>query len=222
MSAGDRAEMAQRIKTLRKVLGLTQHGFAATFGKTQSAVARWETGRDEPGPSVLIKMGDLAAPEERKWWYERAGVSRDEVEPKATNLKGVPLLRDAVAAGMGRSVDESAVESHWELPRDWFPPGSRIVALKVVGSSMAPIVQEGYIVLVDVADRSIKKLIGQMVAAREGDGVTLKWLRKEGKFLQLVPQHTSRDHPVRIIEPGEESEFGIVGRVVKWIGMPPK
>lgn len=201
---------------------MTQLAFGATFGKTQAAVARWEAGLDEVSPGVLIKMAKLAAPDERRWFYERAGVEPDDDDAKASNLKHVPLLRDAVAAGMGRAVDESAVEEQWLMPREWFPPGSRIVALKVVGSSMAPLVQEGYIALVDISDRNVRKLIGHMVAAREGEGVTLKWLRKEGKFLQLVPQHTSRDHPVRIIEPGGESEYGIVGRVVRWIGMPPK
>jgi SOS-response transcriptional repressor LexA len=226
ISPEDRLEIRRRIRDLRKaVLRLHQRQFGLEFGVSQAAIARWESGEDMPPPRALITMGDLAGEPDKWWFYEKAGIKRQDASLFMSHSRGeekiVPLLRDAIAAGMGRAIDE-AIEDNWPLPKKWFPPGSSIVALKVVGDSMSPLVQEGYIVLIDTSERNPRKLAGQMIAAREGDGVTLKWLRKEGKFYQLVPQHTSRSHPVRIIAPGEEEEYGVVGRVIKWIGEPPK
>jgi len=73
--------------------------------------------------------------------------------------------------------------------------------------------------LVDVSRRDLKKLNERMVAARIGDSVTIEWLRKAGKFFQLVPQNTSLRHEIRILT--EDDNWSIVGEVVKWIGEPP-
>jgi hypothetical protein len=62
-----------------------------------------------------------------------------------------------------------------------------------------------------------------MVAARGPEGgVTIKWLRKVGKDLLLIPQNTSKRHqPVILTRGGEEgSGWHIVGKVLWWIGMP--
>ncbi len=45
--------MNERIKQLRKTLGLTQQEFAERIGITRNAVANYETGRNEPIGSVL-------------------------------------------------------------------------------------------------------------------------------------------------------------------------
>jgi SOS-response transcriptional repressor LexA len=73
-------------------------------------------------------------------------------------------------------------------------------------------------VIIDAAQHDPKKLVGQMVAAREGDGVTIKWLRKDKNDYLLVPQHVSPKFPVRIMR--DEDDWSVVGVVVKWIGYP--
>ena len=44
------------IRELRTEAGLSQSGFAAALGTTQSAVSRWERGHDEPRVSTLLAM----------------------------------------------------------------------------------------------------------------------------------------------------------------------
>jgi SOS-response transcriptional repressor LexA len=83
---------------------------------------------------------------------------------------------------------------------------------------MAPIINDGYVIVVDAAQRDPRKLVGKMVAAREDDGVTIKWLRKDKDAYLLVPQHVSPRIPVKIMR--AEDDWGIVGVVVKWIGYP--
>ena len=45
--------MKERIKQLRKALGMTQQKFADAIGVKQNTVAQYEIGRNEPIDSVL-------------------------------------------------------------------------------------------------------------------------------------------------------------------------
>jgi SOS-response transcriptional repressor LexA len=85
---------------------------------------------------------------------------------------------------------------------------------------MAPIVLDGYIVVIDTLQRAPERLAGRMVAAREGDGVTIKWLRKDGDTFFLEAQNISRRHQVRVLR--SDGDFSIIGAVVKLIGDVPK
>jgi hypothetical protein len=51
-------------------------------------------------------------------------------------------------------------------------------------------------VLIDLTQKDPKRLVNDMVAARDAEGgVTIKWLRKIGNYYMLVPQHTSAAPP---------------------------
>jgi hypothetical protein len=81
---------------------------------------------------------------------------------------------------------------------------------------MSPVLESGYVAVIDTAVRDSKRLAGRMVAARDPDGVTVKWLREAEGKLMLVAQHTSlRFQPV-FLRPG----WAILGEVVLWIGSP--
>jgi DNA-binding transcriptional regulator YiaG len=51
---------AELVKTIRKVMGLTQEQFAAQFGVTVATVNRWENGRATPQPLAMKNLKDLA------------------------------------------------------------------------------------------------------------------------------------------------------------------
>jgi SOS-response transcriptional repressor LexA len=216
-----RPEIGKRIRELRKRLHLTQEGLAAHCKVHQAMVARWESGElGVPGEAIAV-MAKLAGEPDKWWWLGLLGIKEDDLG--SVRAEGryalVPLLKEAAAAGTGRIVTEKEIDSYLSFPKEWLP-ARNVTALKVKGDSMSPIIEDGYIVLVDTSQRDPARLIGSMVAAREDGGITIKWLRKEGKFYQLVPQHTSVRHPVRVLT--ADQDFGIVGRVVKWIGEPPK
>lgn len=48
-----------RVKELRKELGLTQTQFATKIGSTQRQVSFWESGQIEPNIFWLIKLADF-------------------------------------------------------------------------------------------------------------------------------------------------------------------
>jgi SOS-response transcriptional repressor LexA len=217
------SDLPNRVKELRKKLGMTQKQLAEFCTVSQVQISNWETGIDSPSPKALVKLGKLAGDPDRSWWLARAGVE-PEPGPNESDVRRVPLLKDAAAAGTPRAIDEKEVESYLTLPEQWVGRRSSITAIRVVGDSMLPILDDGYIALIDTSVRDPKRLVNQMVAARADDGVTIKWLRREKShgtdMYLLVPQHTSQRHPVRVITEGSDS-VSIVGKVVKWIGEPP-
>ena len=129
----------------------------------------------------------------------------------ATDVKKIAYL-----ARLG--IAEQDIDMELPFASKLMPHGGKLRAFRVSGDSMAPIVNDGYIVVVDVAQQDPKRLTEHMVAAREGDGVTIKWLRKDKDVYLLVPQHVSPRIPVRIMR--QEDDWGIVGVVLKWIGYP--
>ncbi|MBI4687333.1 MAG: helix-turn-helix transcriptional regulator [Nitrospirae bacterium] len=48
-----------KIKTLRKGLGLTQQQFAEKLGVSKRAVIYWEKGKRSPSSEILTKLDDL-------------------------------------------------------------------------------------------------------------------------------------------------------------------
>jgi SOS-response transcriptional repressor LexA len=222
ISPSELQSLARKIKELRVGLAITQVQLAEKCSVKQATVARWEKGQDRPPGQALIVMGRLAGEPDKWWWFQEAGLQDADFGSLQSESRYalIPLLKDSIAAGIGRIVTESEIDNYLTFPKEWMPQRTSLTALKVRGDSMSPIIESGYIVLVDTSQRDPKSLIGDMVVAREGDALTVKWLRKEASFYQLVPQHTSIRHPVRILTEGQD--FGIVGKVVKWIGEPPK
>ena len=215
------AAMGARIRAVRLAKGMNQKDFALGFEVSQGAISNWEKGVDRPSPRNLAKLASWTANDElRDFFLSESGLADITSKNSTRDEKAVSvrLLRDAVAAGTPRALDEEQIDDILVLPRRWFPRSGELFALKVSGESMAPIIHNGYLVFVDTSKRDPKKLVERMVAAREGDGVTIKWLRRDGDTFLLVPQHTSPLYPVRVMR--AEGDFSIVGEVVKWVGQP--
>jgi SOS-response transcriptional repressor LexA len=249
-------EWAQRINELRRKLKLGQEEFAEAVGVSQQTVSRWVRGEREPSVDgyrsiihlcgdeqqeaaryFLKRYGDLTGVHDFTARFAldqypklnkklRAAERQMEELQNEKNAVVIPLLKDSAAAGTPRAIDEKEIEAELVLPRAWVSKSSTITAIKVEGDSMSPVLEPGYIVLVDTSQKDPKRLVNQMVAARDDEGVTIKWLRKQPErkgaeeMYILLPNHTSLRHPVRVITPGSES-VSIVGKVVKWIGEPP-
>ena len=212
------APIALRIKEFRKSRGWNQSQLAEVCGITQSQVSRWEKDLDRPSPAALATIAQLVDDSERELWVADAGMSNLLLDGDP-EVRRVPILIDAAAAGTPRAVDENNIEMSLPLPRRWLPNGGKLYGIRVVGDSMSPTVNDGYLVIVNVGERSSQQLVGRMVAARDGDGITVKWLRRDDGLFFLVPQVVSERHPIRVVQ--EEGNFSIVGEVVKIIGDPP-
>ncbi|MBI4459667.1 MAG: helix-turn-helix domain-containing protein [Acidobacteria bacterium] len=75
-----------RIKKLRKLLGLTQHGLARKLGVLPWAVASWEQGRWEPSGENYALLARLAPPSEAWFFLEKIGIDQEMLLAKWPNL----------------------------------------------------------------------------------------------------------------------------------------
>jgi hypothetical protein len=108
-----------------------------------------------------------------------AGGSAKKPEDKKLQLAAIPLLR-TVAASHGETGDDhvllqdAPVESIIAAPKDWCPHPSTTSCLRVRGSSMSPLISDGYILVVDFAQNNIGELDGKVVIAWHKDkGLTV-------------------------------------------------
>jgi transcriptional regulator with XRE-family HTH domain len=112
-----------------------------------------------------------------------AGSGAQRVEEKL-QLVAIPLLKVAVA-GYGERSDnlplltEAPVENMIAAPKNWCPNPSFTSCLRVCGNSMAPLIQDGFVVAVDSSDTDVSKLHGKVVIAWHKDkGLTISRFRR--------------------------------------------
>ena len=74
----DWAERARQLRAEQRE-NLSQEGFARLVGVSTSEVRRWEQGRRAPTPAQAIALGKIAGPPECWYWWEMAGLSREDV-----------------------------------------------------------------------------------------------------------------------------------------------
>ena len=242
-----RPDWALQIDKFKGHLRLTQQAFAAKLGVSQAIVSSWLQGKKEPRAEMYFRMIKLSPSAEGAAFlmkravdisgsYQIAGLEKmlsSQKKPARSShgarfqhlsneVAEIPLLRDSAAAGTPRQMDEREIDQVIPFSKSLCPNPDDTVCIKIVGDSMSPMLLDGYIAAVDTAQRDPVRLVNEMVAARGPDGgVTVKWLRKSGKDLMLIPQHTSKRHqPVILTRDGDDSQWGIVGKVLWWIGQP--
>lgn len=128
-------------------------------------------------------------------------------------LTARPLLSDPIAAGEPRLIEESNIEEFLIFPRRMIPHPEMTTCIRVVGNSMSPIFEDGYIVVVDAAQTDRERLKNKIIAARTEEGVTIKWLRRYPAGFFLVPENRRYD-PVEL----PRTPWAIIGRVILWLG----
>lgn len=155
-----------------------------------------------PQPRVIFSGAIENAP-------EATNVAAMKQAMRIDDFRGVPLVEDAVAAGAARVVSDQ-VEG-WALV---YAPllGKRrdLVAVRIRGNSMDPVLPEGSVAVVDRVDRRVVR--GGVYVVRLDGGCTVKYVRRDGTDLVLVPEN--REHLQARVPVREGEADPIVGRVV--------
>ena len=219
-------EVGARLRKLRREkLQSDQKDFARLLGVSQATVSQWERGDYLPSPMALMAIGKLAG-DDRDWWFEKAGPEYLEHDQTIARYKKTwtaegdenrtVLVFGTAGAGPFRLVPEEA-EAKVSLPRAWLGPSSGVVGLRVLGDSLSPLIESNYIVFVDTTGRPTSEHLDHLVAVTDGEGVTIKYLRRMQGKMYLVPHNLTVDNPVLPFT----AEMHLVGRVIGWLN-PPK
>jgi hypothetical protein len=92
------------------------------------------------------------------------------------------------------------------------------IAMRVCGSSMAPLIQDGFVVAVDSSDTDVSKLHGKVVIAWHKDrGLTISRFRRYNHTAILQSENTAYEAVIL----SARSSWKIVARVLWRIGKAP-
>ena len=144
-------------------------------------------------------------------------------KPEGLQLVNIPLLK-TVAASHGEKCEsegllhDGAIESIIAAPKDWCPNPSTTSCLRVRGSSMSPLIQDGYILAVDSSQTEVSDLNGKIVIAWHRDkGLTVSRLNQFDHTVVLQSENSSYES----ITLGRNQKWKIVAKVLWWIGKSP-
>jgi SOS-response transcriptional repressor LexA/DNA-binding transcriptional regulator YiaG len=138
-------------------------------------------------------------------------------------LVTIPLLKTVAAAHGEKGDDREAlqdapIESMIGAPKEWCPHPSTTSCLRVRGNSMAPLIHDGYILVVDFAQNDVIELSGKIVIAWHRDmGLTVSRLRRYDSTLVLQSENPSHES----ITLSAKQKWKIVAKVLWWIGRAP-
>jgi repressor LexA len=197
----------QRLKQLRKEMGLSQKSLSEHLGVTQQAVGKWETGRSSPDPTTLARLAELL---ETSADY-LLGISEQPAEPAAPSLpyaeSPIPVI-GTVRAGYGSLAFEEDYGVEYACVKD----PANYFYLVVRGDSMEPRIQDGDLALVHRQDTLESGDLGVIIYGDEGEG-TLKRYIQRGNSVVLQPFNPN--YSELVIKGEDLNRLHIAGRVVE-------
>lgn len=201
MTTGD------KIRTLRKQLGLTQTELGEKLGVKTNAVSKWECGRVEDIPTSKIKaMATL-------FEVPPSYLIDDQLPAGATpvdlpSLHRVPIL-GRIAAGLPLYAEQN-IEGYTLTDLNG---GAEYFALRVTGDSMnAMRIQEGDLLMVRRQD-TVENGEVAVVMVGESDA-TVKRFYATNNTVTLMPQSTNPKHQPQIYDL-KKTTIQVLGKVVK-------
>lgn len=237
-------DYSRRIRKLRAALRLTQHSFADRLQVRPQVVASWEQGRREPSAGSYQHLAQLAPPKDAWFFLEKIGVTKELVRAKwkgrsqrpAAKQRSpesakvyvlsiddslqsqvrIPLLRDHGAVDF-RKLREGNSDSILSIPSTLIPnPTGNYVAVRIRGNSMAPILRDRSIAVLDRSNRDPARLLGRMVGVRKQSSLVVRWLAPESGPGHWILRAENPRYPVIVLE-SASADF-LVGAMVSWWG----
>lgn len=196
--------VGEKIKTLRKSLGLTQTELGQRVGVQKNAVSKWECGRVEDIPTSTIKL--LA----NLFNVPASYLIDDDASPVTSPLLPLPRMKrwqvlggTACGQPLFKPLEDASVLAPADIDADF--------VFQCVGDSMINArIFDGDIVFIkedEVPD-------GQIGVVRIGEEYTLKRIYHGTDYLELRSENPM--YPPIIIR-GEQENAEIVGRAVQFL-----
>lgn len=219
-------EIGERLKVIRKKLGLSQSKMAEKLGMTGPTLNNYELGRRKPSPELLTKLvKDFNI--NLNWLFTGSGpVFLDELSTEQTDTDEIvklPFYKNSfVSAGYGlTNYENDAVEISFSkeilkfLFRVNIERGLHLVP--VYGNSMHPTIPEGSIAIVLNYQVEMYLKEGSIYIVKYDGEEFIKRVFKDPISGRLKLISDNPDYPPIEVS-GEDSErFKILGRVIGYI-----
>lgn len=192
------------LKKMREDKKLSQAKFAKEIGVSQSTVGMWESGKNKPEFSTLLKIAD----------YFDVGVDvltgKSTEERKSGNGKKIPVLGQ-VQAGIPIDAIQDILD-YEEISADMAASGEYF-ALQVRGSSMEPRMKDGDVVIVRQQPEVENGEIAIVLV--NGNDATIKKIGKSSDGIMLIPNNPAFEPIFYNNEEITELPVVILGKVVE-------
>ncbi|MCM2973478.1 XRE family transcriptional regulator [Larsenimonas suaedae] len=208
--------LGKRLRSERLKLGLSQTEFGEKLGITKRSQMLYEGGQRLPRADYLVGIAEMGI--DVLFVLTGRGTKDNQDAVAGTqDCATVPLYDIEAAAGDGALFDNETIISHLPFDPAWLSEQaasvSQLVALTVVGDSMADTLNSGDIVLVD---RSKTRPDGVFLV-RVGDALRIKRVQQmAGGALSLVSDN-NRYQP-ELVPPERLGEVEVLGQVLGSLG----
>ena len=212
-----KSTIGERLRAARERKEMDQATLAAKAGVVTRTLQRWEKGEQVPDGIAITRIarvtnvqpvwlltgeGDMFAPAGRPENVYPLGAA----PRRKMRLAELPLV-SSVPAGKVATMFHPDYVDHYVTVDDVKDPGA--FALKVKGSSMAPRIEDGDIVVVSPQSEARS---GDICVVRVNDEDTLKKVKFEGNYIHLIPLNPEFE-PVTV----KKKDINFVWKVVKLI-----
>ena len=216
--------IGERIRIARNQARLTQEQLALALGLSgQSAVGNYERDVNVPDVATLTKIAEITGVS-LMWLISGGGEHSDLVAENIVTRYSVsedkyafiPRYSASAAAGGGLENGHEEVSGTHAYRRDWLERRQLLPALlaviEVEGDSMSPTINDGDVILVNRAERKIRK--GQVFVFQTEAGVRLKRLYKlmDGRVRVSSDILDKIAYPDKWLTPGMDAT--VIGMVV--------
>ncbi|HWP83040.1 MAG TPA: XRE family transcriptional regulator [Bacteroidota bacterium] len=183
--------MGQRIREARVQKDFDQATLAARIDVATRTVQRWEKGEQVPDSNYLMRIAKVTGVTPHWLLTGHGTMFPQELEPKIfplatgryrkVDLTSLPLLSSVPGGAPSLMFHPDYVEKYITVD-DVNDPSA--FALEVKGSSMAPRIEDGDIIIVSP---KLETRTGDICVVRINDEDTVKRIRIDGQFLHLIP-----------------------------------
>jgi len=208
-------EFKDRLRDLRKSIGLTQPELAEVVKTTKQAISQYERGVRRPDFETLESLCDyfnvssdyiLGKSDVTVRFVDSDGLKK--LDDRSARSIRIPVY-GKVAAGY----DYDAIENilgYEEIPASW---SGEYAALKVKGNSMEPRIMDGDILIVKIQDDAESGDV--VIAVVNGNEATVKKLVKHQDGIVLQPFNPAYEPMYFSKESTESTPVRIWGKVIE-------
>ena len=200
-----------QLKECRKAKGMSQATLSRLLGVTQQAVGKWETGRSNPDPEMLVRLAEVLGTTTD--YLLGLHIGGAEAEQAGRRFFGgyaecpIPVI-GTVRPGYGALAFEEDYGTEYARVKD----PQNYFYLVVKGDSMEPRISDGDLALVHRQSTLDSGDLGVIVYGDEGEGTLKKYIQR-GNAVVLHPFNTNYED--KIIRGEELNQLYIAGKVVE-------
>ena len=212
--------MNERLKILRKSLGLTQTEFGKRIGMTMQGIQKWEKGKSKPQQST-IKALISTFNVNPDWLLNGTGemfLDNTSRQQEVSDIISIPYYPEvSAAAGSGALVyDENSVK-HLQISSAIIniSTGDNVCLINATGNSMQPVIDDRDLLLVDLTHKDF--IDEGIYVVRLENTLLVKRLQKIPNGIVLISDNPQYEKIILNSDNFNENDAAIIGKVISVI-----